>query len=246
MTSEATSEVTSAAPEATDTPLGTYGRTRRALETGEASVTLHASVTLFTGFTFVTAGTLGTLQGEEGEQSPGHSLSPSLRGHKGTKGDKSRASLTAGPRAPAGPGGPAGPWGPWDRREGDRLERPAPPAAAAALGQAFLRGSGTPEWGGGTLRTLCRVVAPLPSPLQGGVTSAVPFAGWWHPKDLYRMVAPLLSPFAGWCHLCHPLCRVVSPLPPWGNPSQHHQGLNPGPDPKNGPFSGRDGGGFGL
>lgn len=43
------------------TPGGTYRRTRWALETGEASVALHASVTLFTGFTFVTTRTLGTL-----------------------------------------------------------------------------------------------------------------------------------------------------------------------------------------
>lgn len=48
------------------TPGGTYRRTRWALETGEASVALHASVTLFTGFTFVTTRTLGTLWEEMG------------------------------------------------------------------------------------------------------------------------------------------------------------------------------------
>lgn len=49
-------------------PHRTYRRTRWALETGEASVTLHASVTWFTSFTFVTTGTLWTLEEEEEEE----------------------------------------------------------------------------------------------------------------------------------------------------------------------------------
>lgn len=50
------------AADAIPTPGGTYGRTGWALETGEASVALHASVSLFTGLAFVAARTLGTLR----------------------------------------------------------------------------------------------------------------------------------------------------------------------------------------
>lgn len=46
----------------------THGRTRWTLETRESSVTLHASVAVFTSLTFVTAGTLRAL--EEEEESP--------------------------------------------------------------------------------------------------------------------------------------------------------------------------------